>query len=118
MSVTLTAAVTYLPNTEGPDHSLHSDGGELVKPRLPRSMTVKEGVGKYGEKTQLSCCNKVPFGGDTTVIGCGLSDLLGSGSGSTGVGLASECSSIQVPVGKAFQITSMSLLNSPNAWLM
>jgi hypothetical protein len=103
-SASLAAAVLALPNYESQGHLDHPAGSELIKAPIPQSMTVKEAVEKCGEAAQLSCCNKVTYAGDTTVIGGGLSNILGSGSGSTGASLATECSYIHVPLGMSANI--------------
>ncbi|KAL4983396.1 hypothetical protein BDW68DRAFT_191375 [Aspergillus falconensis] len=58
---------------------------------VPDSVTVAEGSTKCGDQAQLSCCNYVKYGGDTTVVAEGiaaglLSDLLGAGSAADGLG--------------------------------
>ncbi|KAB8071300.1 hypothetical protein BDV29DRAFT_159599 [Aspergillus leporis] len=106
-SASLAAAVLALPNYESQGHLDHPAGSELIKAPIPQSMTVKEAVEKCGEAAQLSCCNKVTYAGDTTVVGGGLSNILGSGSGSTGASLATECSYIHVPL----VINVLALLN-------
>ncbi|KAL4908893.1 hypothetical protein BDW74DRAFT_174123 [Aspergillus multicolor] len=70
---------------------------------VPDSVTVKQGSAKCGDQAQLSCCNDVTYGGDTTVVQDGiasglLSGLLGAGSAAEGLGAFNECSKIDVSV--------------------
>ncbi|KAL5001784.1 hypothetical protein BDV10DRAFT_181949 [Aspergillus recurvatus] len=70
---------------------------------VPDSVTVAEGSAKCGDKAQLSCCNSVKYGGDTTVVAEGvaaglLSDLLGAGSAAEGLGAFNECSKLEIPI--------------------
>ncbi|RDH33524.1 hypothetical protein BDQ94DRAFT_170147 [Aspergillus welwitschiae] len=67
----------------------------------PAGMTVSQGADSCGDNAQLSCCNKATYAGDTTDIDSGflsgvLSNLLGAGSGSQGIGLADECSPLDL----------------------
>ncbi|KAL4922373.1 hypothetical protein BDW62DRAFT_197053 [Aspergillus aurantiobrunneus] len=66
-------------------------------------VTVKQGSDKCGDKAQLSCCNDVQYGGDSTTVKEGiaaglLSDLLGSGSASEGLGAFSGCSKLDLSI--------------------
>ncbi|KAL4769606.1 hypothetical protein BDW60DRAFT_209936 [Aspergillus nidulans var. acristatus] len=68
---------------------------------VPDSVTVAEGSSKCGDQAQLSCCNDVKYGGDTTVVQEGiaaglLSDLLGAGSAADGLGAFSGCSKLDL----------------------
>ncbi|KAL4781371.1 hypothetical protein BJX76DRAFT_359983 [Aspergillus varians] len=68
---------------------------------VPGDLTVKEGSAKCGDQAQLSCCNDVRYGGDTTVVSDGiaaglLSNLLGSGSAAEGLGAFTGCSKLDV----------------------
>ncbi|KAL4739853.1 hypothetical protein BDV11DRAFT_169627 [Aspergillus similis] len=68
---------------------------------VPDSVTVAEGSSKCGDQAQLSCCNDVKYGGDTSVVQDGiaaglLSDLLGTGSAADGLGAFSGCSKLDV----------------------
>ncbi|KAL4753956.1 hypothetical protein BDW72DRAFT_190649 [Aspergillus terricola var. indicus] len=70
---------------------------------VPDSVTVAEGSTKCGDQAQLSCCNDVKYGGDTTVVQEGLaagllSDLLGFGSAAEGLGAFTGCSKLDVPI--------------------
>ncbi|RAL04155.1 uncharacterized protein BO80DRAFT_257079 [Aspergillus ibericus CBS 121593] len=67
----------------------------------PAGMTVSQGQDTCGDNASLSCCNKATYAGDTTDYDSGvlsglLSNLLGSGSGSQGIGLADQCSKVDV----------------------
>ncbi|KAL2870389.1 hydrophobin family protein [Aspergillus lucknowensis] len=68
---------------------------------IPDGMTVGEGSSKCGDQAQLSCCNDVRYGGDSTVVADGiaaglLSNLLGAGSAAEGLGAFSQCSKLNV----------------------
>ncbi|KAL4795183.1 hypothetical protein BDV19DRAFT_379072 [Aspergillus venezuelensis] len=70
---------------------------------VPDGVTVKEASAKCGDKAQLSCCNNAKYGGDTTEVfdglGAGLlSDILGAGSASDGLGVFDECSKVDISV--------------------
>ncbi|KAL2822097.1 hypothetical protein BJX63DRAFT_427442 [Aspergillus granulosus] len=74
-----------------------------VKFPIPDSMTVKQGSAKCGDQAQLSCCNDVRYGGDTTVVAEGvaaglLSNLLGSGSAAQGLGAFTGCSKLPIAI--------------------
>ncbi|KAJ9296235.1 fungal hydrophobin [Paecilomyces variotii] len=63
------------------------------------TITVQQGQTVCGDNTVLSCCNKATYAGDTTnldsgILGGALSDLLGGGSGSEGLGLFDQCSKL------------------------
>ncbi|KAJ9488651.1 hypothetical protein VN97_g4649 [Penicillium thymicola] len=82
----------------------HQNGGP---PRfsVPDNLTVKQAQAKCGDQAQLSCCNKATYAGDTTDINSGmlagtLSNLIGSGSGASGLGIFDQCSKLdaQVPI--------------------
>ncbi|KAJ0417918.1 hypothetical protein BJY00DRAFT_315515 [Aspergillus carlsbadensis] len=65
------------------------------------AVTVKEGSSKCGDQAQLSCCNKVKYGADTTVVADGLaagllSNLLGAGSAAEGLGAFTQCSKLDI----------------------
>ncbi|KAF7586873.1 hypothetical protein BBP40_008220 [Aspergillus hancockii] len=97
-SASFVAAVFAAPSNQDQGHLQHSTKGKLVNFPTPETMTVQEAAEKCGEHAQLSCCNKVTYVGDTTTLGGGLSNLLGSGSGSNGADVATECSKINIPV--------------------
>ncbi|KAL4936153.1 hypothetical protein BDV06DRAFT_228149 [Aspergillus oleicola] len=68
---------------------------------VPDGVTVKEASTKCGDQAQLSCCNDVKYGGDTTEVADGLaagllSDLLGAGSAADGLGAFTECSKLDI----------------------
>ncbi|KAJ5197232.1 hypothetical protein N7449_007711 [Penicillium cf. viridicatum] len=72
---------------------------------VPDSLTVEQAQAKCGDQAQLSCCNKATYAGDTTDINSGilagtLSNLIGSGSGASGLGVFDQCSELgaQVPI--------------------
>lgn len=70
---------------------------------VPDDMTVDQASAKCGDKAQLSCCNKATYTGDTTksnsgILGGALSDLIGGGAGSEGLGLFDQCSQLNIPV--------------------
>lgn len=68
--------------------------GNILHP-APDGMTVEEASQKCGDKAQLSCCNDATYTGDDTQVGGGpISDALGAGPGSQGVGLFSGCSEL------------------------
>ncbi|CAI7591357.1 unnamed protein product [Penicillium discolor] len=82
----------------------HQDGGAPRFP-VPDSLTVEQAQAKCGDQAQLSCCNKATYAGDTTDINSGilagtLSNLVGSGSGASGLGVFDQCSKlgVQIPV--------------------
>lgn len=86
--LTLAASVAAAP---APD----ADGHKMMKQfPIPNSMTVKQGQAKCGDGAQLSCCNKASYSGDTTHVGGTLSNLIGSGSASEGLGLFNQCSKL------------------------
>ncbi|KAJ5534370.1 hypothetical protein N7527_000624 [Penicillium freii] len=72
---------------------------------VPDNLTVDQAQAKCGDQAQLSCCNKATYAGDTTDINSGilsgaLSNLIGAGSGASGLGLFDQCSKLdaQVPI--------------------
>ncbi|KAE8352749.1 fungal hydrophobin-domain-containing protein [Aspergillus coremiiformis] len=71
--------------------------------RFPVSgdVSTKQASDKCGDNTQLSCCNSVTYAGDQTEVDEGLlagalSHLIGTGSGSEGLGLFKECTNVDV----------------------
>ncbi|KAL3451513.1 hypothetical protein BJX65DRAFT_293482 [Aspergillus insuetus] len=76
--------------------ALPSDKRDTPQFTIPSSMTVEQGSSKCGTQAQLSCCNKAKYGGDTTTVGGGLSNLLGAGSAAEGLGIFTECSKLDV----------------------
>ncbi|OOF98329.1 hypothetical protein ASPCADRAFT_205575 [Aspergillus carbonarius ITEM 5010] len=74
-------------------------GGPLFP--APAGMTVSQGQDTCGDQATLSCCNKATYAGDTTTYNDGiasglLGNLLGAGSGSEGIGLADQCSKVDI----------------------
>ncbi|KAL4978704.1 hypothetical protein BDW66DRAFT_148917 [Aspergillus desertorum] len=75
---------------------------------VPDGVTVAEGSAKCGEQAQLSCCNNVKYGGDTTAVSQGvaaglLNDLLGAGSAADGLGVFTGCSKLDISASIAVQ---------------
>ncbi|GKZ31495.1 hypothetical protein AbraIFM66950_012162 [Aspergillus brasiliensis] len=67
----------------------------------PAGMTVSDGADSCGNNAKLSCCNKATYAGDSTNVDSGflsglLSNLVGAGSGSQGLGLADDCSPLDL----------------------
>jgi hypothetical protein len=96
----LAAASPFAPSAAAGSGAAHANGD--IKFPVPEDYTVKQAAAKCGNNAQLSCCNKVTYAGDTTTIDSGLlagllSDLIGSGSGSQGIGLFDECSKLDIP---------------------
>ncbi|KAI9374475.1 fungal hydrophobin [Aspergillus egyptiacus] len=96
--VALATSVVALP--QGPDGH-HDKGSSHVKFPVRDEVTLKQASDKCGDQAQLSCCNKATYAGDSTEIDKGilagaLSNLIGSGSGSEGLGLFNECSKLNV----------------------
>ncbi|PWY87100.1 fungal hydrophobin [Aspergillus sclerotioniger CBS 115572] len=74
-------------------------GGPLFP--APAGMTVSQGQDTCGDQASLSCCNQANYAGDTTTYNDGilsglLGNLLGAGSGSEGLGLADQCSKVDL----------------------
>ena len=89
----------------GNANGVNNKGNTDVKFPVPDNLTVKQAQAKCGDQAQLSCCNKATYAGDTTDVNSGmlggtLSNLIGSGSGSAGLGLFDQCSKLdlQIPV--------------------
>ncbi|KAE8152498.1 fungal hydrophobin [Aspergillus avenaceus] len=113
MQFSLTAAVLALatsvvalpPAAPGVGNGLGNKGNSDIKFPVPDNVSVKQAAEKCGDQAQLSCCNKVTYAGDTTEVDEGLlagalSNLLGAGSGSEGLGLFDQCSKLplQIPI--------------------
>ncbi|KAF7589962.1 hypothetical protein BBP40_003501 [Aspergillus hancockii] len=99
--VALAAASPFAPQAAAGSGAQHANGD--IKFPVPDSITTKQGSEKCGDGAQLSCCNKVTYAGDTTDVAEGLlagalSNLLGSGSGSQGLGIFDQCSKIDIPI--------------------
>ena len=95
------------PNAGGVGNAngVNNKGNTDVRFPVPDSMTVKQAQAKCGDQAQLSCCNKATYAGDTTDVNSGmlggtLSNLIGSGSGASGLGLFDQCSKLdlQIPI--------------------
>ncbi|PWY85901.1 fungal hydrophobin [Aspergillus heteromorphus CBS 117.55] len=79
-----------------------TDGGKPTYP-IPDDWTVDDGAAKCGDQAELSCCNQATYAGDSTNVDDGilaglLSNLVAGGSGSQGVGVANDCSKIDVNI--------------------
>ncbi|PLB35755.1 hydrophobin family protein [Aspergillus candidus] len=86
-------------------NGIGNKGNSQVRFPVPDDLTVEQASAKCGDKAQLSCCNKATYTGDSTKVNDGLlsgalSELLGAGSGSEGLGLFNQCSKLplQIPV--------------------
>ncbi|GFF26526.1 hydrophobin [Aspergillus udagawae] len=79
-------------------------GGEKEKgwgghyPPIPSDMTIKEATRKCGDQAQLSCCNKAIRSGDVTDIGGALKNVIGGGSGNSGLEIFDQCSKLDVQI--------------------
>ncbi|PYH88642.1 hypothetical protein BO71DRAFT_338397 [Aspergillus ellipticus CBS 707.79] len=85
--------------------SLRTQEGDGKGPAypIPDEWTYQDGADKCGDKAELSCCNQATYAGDSTTINDGilaglLSNLISSGSGSQGVGIADQCSKVDVNI--------------------
>ncbi|PYH70056.1 hydrophobin family protein [Aspergillus vadensis CBS 113365] len=92
-------------NGPGNANGAGNKGNSDVRFPVPGDMTVKQAEDKCGDQAQLSCCNKATYAGDSTNVDSGLlagtlSNLIGTGSGSEGLGLFQECSKLplQIPI--------------------
>ncbi|KAI3128410.1 fungal hydrophobin [Penicillium roqueforti] len=93
----------------------HQNGGAPRFP-VPDSLTVQQAQSKCGDQAQLSCCNKATYAGDTTDINSGilagtLSNLIGSGSGASGLGVFDQCSKLDLQVPVLIGVGVQDLLN-------
>lgn len=80
-------------------NGIGNKGNSQVRFPVPDDLTVEQASAKCGDKAQLSCCNKATYTGDSTKVNDGLlsgalSELLGAGSGSEGLGLFNQCSKL------------------------
>ncbi|KAL4917979.1 hypothetical protein BDW62DRAFT_210890 [Aspergillus aurantiobrunneus] len=113
--VAFTASVAALPPAphapdsvdtaagNGVGNGAGNKGNSNVRFPVPDDVTVKQASDKCGDQAQLSCCNKAVYAGDTTEVDEGLlagalSNLLGAGSGSEGLGLFEQCSKLNIPI--------------------
>jgi len=100
----LAAGAAALPPSAGGvgnGNGIGNKGNTAVKFPVPDDMTVKQAQAKCGDQAQLSCCNHATWAGDTTDVNSGilagtLGNLIGAGSGSTGLGLFDQCSQLDV----------------------
>ncbi|KAJ6132522.1 fungal hydrophobin [Penicillium samsonianum] len=102
----------------GNANGVGNKGNTDVRFAVPDNMTVKQAQAKCGDQAQLSCCNKAVYAGDTTDINSGmlggtLSNLIGSGSGASGLGLFDQCSKLdlQIPIVNLIPINVQDLIN-------
>jgi hypothetical protein len=92
------ASLTAAMPTEHSNNALESQH-QAPRFKVPDSMTVEQAQAKCGDQAQLSCCNKAVYAGDTTDVNSGalggvLSNLIGSGSGASGLGVFDQCSKL------------------------
>lgn len=103
----LATAVAALPPASGTGAGQQVGHSKNDFP-LPKELTTKQAADKCGDQAQLTCCNKTVKTGDFTQVEEGLlagllSNLLGAGQGSQGLGLLDECTNIPViPISKYF----------------
>ncbi|GFF57129.1 hydrophobin [Aspergillus udagawae] len=67
-------------------------------PPIPSDMTIQEAAKKCGDQAQLSCCNKAIRSGDVTDIGGTLKNVIGGGSGTSGLEIFDQCSKLDVQI--------------------
>lgn len=103
--VAFAASVAALPpaigngNANGNLANNNGKGNSQVRFPVPDDITVKQASEKCGDQAELSCCNKATYAGDTTnvdegILAGALSNLIGAGSGSEGLGLFDQCSKL------------------------
>ncbi|KAJ5196883.1 fungal hydrophobin [Penicillium cf. viridicatum] len=116
----LAATVYALPPPSaggaGSGNGVGNKGNTDVRFAVPDNMTVKQAQAKCGDQAQLSCCNKAVYAGDTTDINSGilggtLSNLIGSGSGASGLGLFDQCSKLDLQIPVLIGIPIQDLIN-------
>lgn len=100
----------------GSGNGVGNKGNTDVRFSVPDNMTVKQAQAKCGDQAQLSCCNKAVYAGDTTDINSGilggtLSNLIGSGSGASGLGLFDQCSKLDLQIPVLIGIPIQDLIN-------
>ncbi|KAI9045396.1 hydrophobin family protein [Aspergillus affinis] len=112
MKFSITAAVVALATTvaalppavaNGAGNGIGNKGNSQVRFPVPDDVTVKQASEKCGDQAELSCCNKATYAGDTTnvdegILAGALSNLIGAGSGSEGLGLFDQCSKLPLQV--------------------
>ncbi|KAJ5145842.1 uncharacterized protein N7515_000406 [Penicillium bovifimosum] len=101
---------------EGNANGIANKGNTNVRFPVPDNMTVKQAQAKCGDQAQLSCCNKATYAGDTTDVNSGmlggtLSNLIGSGSGASGLGLFDQCSKLDLQIPILIGIPIQDLIN-------
>ena len=118
----LAATVVALPPS-GPSaggvgnaNGVGNKGNTNVRFPVPDNMTVKQAQAKCGDQAQLSCCNKATYAGDTTDVNSGmlggtLSNLIGAGSGSDGLGLFDQCSKLDLQIPLLIAVPLQDLVN-------
>ncbi|PLB45975.1 fungal hydrophobin [Aspergillus steynii IBT 23096] len=99
------ATVAALPPAvaNGNGNGIGNKGNSQVRFPVPDDITVKQASEKCGDQAELSCCNKATYAGDTTnvdegILAGALSNLIGAGSGSEGLGLFDQCSKLPLQV--------------------
>ncbi|CDM29417.1 fungal hydrophobin [Penicillium roqueforti] len=122
MQFTLSAVVLALAGfsaampAENMNNGLQHQNGGAPRFPVPDSLTVQQAQSKCGDQAQLSCCNKATYAGDTTDINSGilagtLSNLIGSGSGASGLGVFDQCSKLDLQVPVLIGVGVQDLLN-------
>ncbi|OJJ45855.1 hypothetical protein ASPZODRAFT_133725 [Penicilliopsis zonata CBS 506.65] len=112
-ALALAASVVALPSTPSTATNSGNDQGngsaDVRFPIKDNKMTVQQAQTTCGSQASVECCNKATYAGDTTSFDYGLLDgtlssLIGSGSGAQGLGLFSQCSSLDATVIGADQL--------------
>ncbi|KAF7156309.1 hypothetical protein CNMCM5623_009702 [Aspergillus felis] len=98
LSLSIAAFTLITSVTARPSHHVIRRG-DVQFPLLDPKMTITEAARKCGDEAQLSCCGRVVKGGDRTSvdegIGSGLlSNLVGGGSGVSGILAFDQCSKL------------------------
>ncbi|KAH8423578.1 hydrophobin family protein [Aspergillus melleus] len=103
--VALATTVAALPPAvaNGAGNGVGNKGNSQVRFPVPGDVTVKQASEKCGDQAELSCCNKATYAGDTTnvdegILAGALSNLIGAGSGSEGLGLFDQCSKLPLQI--------------------
>ncbi|KAE8374250.1 hypothetical protein BDV26DRAFT_284452 [Aspergillus bertholletiae] len=96
----LTTTVAALPPLGGAGAG-QQVGNSKNQFNLPKELNTQQAAEKCGDNAQLTCCNKQVRSGDFTEVEDGLlagllSNILGNGQGSEGLGLLDECTNIPV----------------------
>lgn len=125
--ISLAALATALPPV-GPSaggfgnaNGVDNKGNTQIRFPVPDDLTIKQAQAKCGDQAQLSCCNHATYAGDTTDVSKGLlagtlGHLIGSGSGSEGLGLFDQCSQLDVQGKLPYTIDQyiLTILQSPS----